>query len=188
MENKPALTIADQIQLLKSRGMLFRDEKEASIHLLTISYYRLKGYWWDMQTDLTKHTFGEGVYFEDVIARYYFDKRLRTILFDAIEYIEIALRTKMIYYLSITYGPLWYLDANIFESDTKIIHEVEKTMHLHAVDELKRDLDRSHEIFIKDHKERYPDKPIDCWKALEVASIGTLSKLYKSLKHQLPED
>jgi len=30
MPNKPAYTIADQIQLLKSRGMLFRDEPKAA--------------------------------------------------------------------------------------------------------------------------------------------------------------
>jgi abortive infection bacteriophage resistance protein len=51
MANKPALTITDQIKLLKSRGMLFRDETMAAHYLKNISYYRLKGYWWDMQAD-----------------------------------------------------------------------------------------------------------------------------------------
>ncbi|MGO3655209.1 MAG: Abi family protein, partial [Sphingobacterium sp.] len=43
------------------------------------------------------------------------------------------------------------------------------------------------EIFIKDHRHRYPDQDVDAWKMLEVASLGTLSKLYKNLLHQLPE-
>lgn len=44
MSNKPAYSIADQITLLKQRGMLFRDEGKASHFLENISYYRLKGY------------------------------------------------------------------------------------------------------------------------------------------------
>ena len=49
MSNKPAYSIADQISLLKQRGMLFRDEGNAPHFLENISYYRLKGYWWDTQ-------------------------------------------------------------------------------------------------------------------------------------------
>ena len=97
MINKPARSIADQLQLLKDRGMLFRFEKKATHFLQNISYYRLKGYWWDMQKDRVNHLFDTNTYFEDVIERYNFDRHLRLILFDAVERIEIALRTKMIY-------------------------------------------------------------------------------------------
>jgi abortive infection bacteriophage resistance protein len=31
--------------------MLIPDEQQAAFCLNHISYYRLKGYWWDMQTD-----------------------------------------------------------------------------------------------------------------------------------------
>ena len=96
MVNKPAYTIANQIALLKQRGMLFRNEFSASHYLENISYYRLKGYWWDMQDDFTSHILRPHTYFEDIIDRYNFDRQLRLILFDAIERIEIALRTKMI--------------------------------------------------------------------------------------------
>lgn len=104
MPNKPARDIADQLQLLKDRGMLFRNETEALDLLRNISYYRLKGYWWDMQSDRVNHIFYSNTYFEDVIERYNFDRILRLILFDAIERIEIALRTKMIYHLSLSHG------------------------------------------------------------------------------------
>lgn len=178
MANKTAYTIADQILLLKSRGMLFRNEQQAAHFLLNISYYRLKGYWWDMQTDLINHTFGPNTYFEDVMDRYTFDRHLRLILFDAIERIEIALRTKMIYLLSLTYTGLWYLDPALF---------TDPAQHSKHLVELQLDFDRSQEIFIKDQKNRFPGDPVDAWKILEVASFGTLSKLYKNLNHQLPE-
>ena len=178
MPNKPARNITNQISLLKQRGMLFRNELQASQFLRNISYYRLKGYWWDMQEDKTIHTFKPNVYFENVIERYNFDRRLRLILFNAIERIEIALRTKMIYYLSLSYGATWYLDSNLFANSLK---------HVENVNHLQREFGYSQEIFIKDHKRKHPNSNAESWKILEVASMGTLSKFYKNLKHQLPE-
>ena len=84
--NKVSRTIAEQIALLKSRGMLMNDEQTAAFYLGHISYFRLKGYWWDMQTDQIQHIYVPNSYFEDVIARYNFDRQLRLILFDAIEF------------------------------------------------------------------------------------------------------
>lgn len=178
MANKPAYTIAQQITLLKQRGMLFRNEEEAPHFLKNISYYRLKGYWWDMQSDYCTHIFKPNTYFEDIIDRYNFDRQLRLILFDAIERIEIALRTKMIYFLSISYGGLWYLNGNLFDN---------KHLHNELLIDLRKEFDRSQEIFIKDQKRRYGYQDADAWKVMEVASMGTLSKFYKNLNHQLPE-
>jgi len=185
--NKPAYKIQDQITLLKQRGMLFKDESKAYNLLRKIGYYRLKGYWWDMQSNTNTHLFQPNVYFENIIERYDFDRRLRIILFDAVEQIEITLRTKMIYHLSIAYGGLWYLNPLLFE--TKVITQNGKTQtaHLFELDELQKEFNRSQEIFIKDQRLRYPGQDVDAWKILEVASMGTLSKLYKNLKNQLPE-
>jgi abortive infection bacteriophage resistance protein len=185
VSNKPALTISDQIALLKTRGMLFRNEADATKALGNISYYRLKGYWWDMQSDNINHTFISNTYFEDILDRYVFDRRLRLILFDAIELIEVTLRTKMIYHLSLTYGGLWYLDSALFQ--TTFRPGSTQTIHMEIVAELKKEFYRSKEIFIIDHINRFPGSDPDAWKLLEVASMGTLSKLFKSLRHNLPE-
>lgn len=158
--------------------MQFKDEHQAIHFLSNISYYRLKGYWWDMQSDRANHTFANGSYFEDVLERYTFDRHLRLILFDAIERIEIALRTKMIYHLSQNYGGLWYLN-------TVICHDI--TIHNKLLSDLKDEFGRSQEVFAKDHKRRNPKQDPDAWLLLEVASMGTLSKLYKNIAHQLPE-
>ena len=183
--NKPAYTITEQIALLKKRGMLFRNETEASQCLNDIGYYRLKGYWWDMQQDHVQHIFNPNTYFEGVIERYHFDRQLKLILFDAIERIEINVRAKMIYHLSVQYGGLWYLDPNLFETTLYTKEEITKTTHLHTLDELNKEFRRSQEIFVRNQKDRYPGQSPDAWKILEVASLGTLSKLYKSLKNQL---
>jgi len=185
MPNKPPYTIQEHINLLKSRGILFGSEPLAIEFLKTVSYYRLKGYWWDMQADYNQHIFTTNTNFENIIERYNFDSKLRLILFDAVERIEIALRTKMIYHLSLNYGGLWFLNANLF--DNSMYNSTSKTFHQNTLDELKKEFDRSQEIFIKDHRSRFPNQYADSWKTLEVASFGTLSKLYKNLTHQLPE-
>lgn len=84
----------------------------------------------------------------------------------------------MIYHLSLRYGPCWYQDFNIFNNSVWL------AKHL---DTLMTEFNRSQEIFIVDHKNRYPNDYPESWKIMEVASMGTLSKYYKNLKHNLPE-
>ena len=91
MSNQKPRTIDEQIRLLRSRGMAFSNEEEAKQCLAHISYFRLKYYWTDMRDEETEHDFKENASFDEVIARYNFDRNLRLILFDAIEIIEVAL-------------------------------------------------------------------------------------------------
>ena len=176
--NKAPRTITEQIALLKTRGMLMKDEQKAAFYLGHISYFRLKSYWWDMQTDRVNHIFAPNSYFEDVIARYNFDRQLRLILFDAIELIEIALRTKLIYHLSQAYGGLWYLDDSIV---------MDKTKHQDCVADLQTEFARNGENFAKEFCRKHPNENPDAWLMFEVVTFGTLSKIYSNLKHQLPQ-
>lgn len=175
---KPAISIQDQTALLLSRNMSFRNVADAPHFLSNISYYRLKGYWWEMQDNKVNHHFGNGSLFEDVIDLYNFDRHFRLTVFNAIERIEIALRTKLIYHLSITYGPEWYLNPASFDKQKEFASFISKVYS---------DMGRSSEEFIIKHFDNHPTEHLESWKALEVLTLGTLSKLYQNLKHQLPE-
>lgn len=70
MANKLPKTIDEQLVLLKQRGMIFKNEANAINHLKNISYYRLKGYWWEMQDNKARYTFKANSYFEEVIELY----------------------------------------------------------------------------------------------------------------------
>ena len=65
--------------------------------------------------------------------------------------------------------------------------KVTQTTHFHTLDDLYKEFNRSQEIFIRNHQRLHPRQPAEAWKMLEVASMGTLSKFYKSLKITLPE-
>ena len=122
-----------------------------------------------------------------LIALYNFDRGLRLILFDAIEIIEVALRAKIINHLSQAKDSgLWYLDASLFER---------KDYYEDFVLDLKYEFDRSTEPFAKEYIAEHPNwdwesmegNNPDAWMILESATFGTLSKMYKNLKSQLPE-
>jgi abortive infection bacteriophage resistance protein len=115
MYEKIALTIDAQIVQLQQRGLQIDSADNASHFLSYISYYRLAGYWWPMQKEPKEdHIFKENSKFLDVISLYNFDRELRLLIFDAIEKIEISLRTKLIYSLSHELGPWWFQDMEIY--------------------------------------------------------------------------
>lgn len=93
--NQRPRTIQEQLTRLKEKGMEFNDEQIAISYLARISYFRLKYYWVDMLDINTRH-FVNGTSFNTIIDRYEFDKKLRNILFGAIEILEVGLRTKFI--------------------------------------------------------------------------------------------
>lgn len=171
--NKQPISIADQISILKSRGLMFDNEQEAVEYLKIISYFRLASYWKPMESDKLKHIFKPNSKFENVVTLYNFDKELRTLIFSAIQSIEIALRTKIIQIVSSNYGAFWFTEKSLFSNTT-----IFSKCLLNIEEELKR----SKEDFLIEHFAKYDNPPYPpAWKTLEVSSFGTLSKLYCNL-------
>ncbi len=101
MPLKPFKTIEEQSQLIVSRGCA-ADEEDLQEKLLNVSYYRLSGYFYlfrefDPLTKQRTNRFVAGTNFQTVWRMYCFDRQLRLVLLDAIERIEISLRTKIAY-------------------------------------------------------------------------------------------
>lgn len=167
-----------QISRLQERGLIIDDPELAKEYLRNISYFRLQGFWWEFQKDKTSHKFQENIKFEDVINLYTFDRKLRLILFDALERIEIALRTKLVYYPSIELDQWWFENPkNFFIKD----------FHKDTLAEIDKDLKRTKEVFIQSHYNKYGTEhrpPV--YKTLEVISFGCLSKLYSNLNNTIP--
>lgn len=74
---------------------------------------------------------------------------------------------------------------------------VSKELHQQHLADLMNEFMRSGEVFIKEYKRKYgvwedrkcvslTQQP-DAWVIFEVATFGTLSKIYKNLNHQIPE-
>ena len=171
--NKQPISIADQISTLKNRGLMFDNDQAAIESLKIISYFRLANYWKPMESDKLNHIFKPNSKFENVLSLYNFDKELRTIIFSAIQSIEIALRTKIIQIVSSNYGAFWFTNKSLF---SKV------TIFSKCLSNIEEELKRSKEDFLIEHFAKYDNPPYPpAWKTLEVSSFGTLSKLYCNL-------
>jgi len=93
--NKPPLSISEHISQWISRGLLIPDPARARRYLSVISYYRLSAYTLPFQVGDSEHHFKTGTTFDAVLDLYIFDRRLRLLILDAIERIEVALRARM---------------------------------------------------------------------------------------------
>ncbi len=116
--DKPPKTYQEQIALLKERGVIFDDEKKAEHQLAAISYYRLSAYMFPFKKNVGGHIVDEfryGTTWKDIYNLYVFDRKLRLLVFDAIEKIEVAVRCQIVYQLSHRYGSHWQDNPDIFK-------------------------------------------------------------------------
>ena len=172
--NKQPTDITTQLAMLKQRGLIVSDEDTALKQLASISYFRLASYWKIFETDEATHQFASDTRLEDVISLYTFDRELRSIIFTAIQDIEVALRTRIIHFFSLSHGAFWFMDASKFNS---------RSIFQTCLDNIQVELSRSKEEFLQEHFAKYssPSMP-PVWKTLEVVSFGNLSKLYANMK------
>ena len=78
---KQPITLAEQINILKQRGLIFEDEDAALRILSFISYFRLASYWRVMEENSRIHRFRNGSKFSAVLSLYTFDSERRSFVF-----------------------------------------------------------------------------------------------------------
>lgn len=159
--------------------MGFSDEAAARHTLTHINYYRLRAYWLPFEVvnaaDPTAvHTFVPGTQFETALASYTFDQRLKLLLMDAVERVEIALRTRWAHELALRYGSHAYLDTALFANTPR---------QARCLQSLQDEVVRSQETFIKHYRDTYVDPALPpIWAVCEVLTLGQLSQWLDNLK------
>ena len=176
--DKPALSIDDQVERLRERGMVFSDAQRVRHYLTYIGYYRLSAYWLPFEDQPAagqprSHRFRSGTTFEAVLSLYIFDRKLRLLVMEALDRIEIAVRTGWATSLAMKHGPHAHLDPTLFE----------KTWHQKAITRMKTDLAGSSETFVKHYKQTYdtPELP-PIWAVVETLTFGSLSKWFNATR------
>ena len=121
----------------------------------------------------TPHCFKPNTQFEQIWDVYVFDRELRLLLLDAIERIEVAIRTRFAYEIAHRHGTHAYMDKQYFKNELS---------WQKSLDILRSEIDRADEVFI-DHYKRNYDTPAlpPIWVVCEVMSFGQLSKWYNLL-------
>ena len=180
---KKAYRIDQQIARLKSNGMAFDDEEKAKEILLDVGYYRLGFYSFPYEIKFPclehrDHKLKPGTTFKSVYDLYEFDTRLRRLLLNALDRIEVNIRTKLTYNISLRYvdAPCWFVNRKYVTS--KFVNDFEERVYAAM---------RKNPI-IQHHHANHPGIYAPAWKTIEFMTIGNIITLYDSLKEPEAKD
>ncbi len=175
---KKSLKIDEQIDLLEERGMVFDNKEKAKEILLDVGYYRLGFYSFPFEKSFPEknnrtHELRQGTSFQSVYDLYLFDAKLRRLLLNALDRIEINLRSKITYIVSNHYesSPTWFVDKAVMK--TAFVEGFRKTVYDNILEN----------PVIKRHHDKYiNDRYAPAWKTLEFFTLGNLTALYQALR------
>ena len=176
--NKPPLSPRQHLNQLKQRGLLIDDEERVLQYLYHIGYYRLSAYFIpfeNLDTPTIDHEFKGNTHFDDVLNLYIFDRKLRLLIMEAIERIEVAVRTQWADKLSVNNN-----DAHAFMLSE---HFKDPWKHQKNLSKIANELKDSKETFVLHYREKYKQPflpPI--WAVVETMSFGALSHWFANTK------
>ncbi len=169
--NSKPLTCEEQIALLQERGILVKDSQAAIQHLSSVGFYRLFSYVKPLLA-ISSHP----VDFDQAWDLYVFDRKIRLLLIDAIERIEVAFRVAISERMSIQYGSLWYNDPNQFSNLKR---------HADFIQEVAKLIKRKKHPLIKHYYETYSAPSLSpSWMLIECLTFGNCSKVFCNLKNR----
>lgn len=165
---------ADIVSLLQSRGLNIDNPQRAEHYIRNIGYYRLSAYLYPLlQMPKEVHRYKTGCTFQDALNLYRFDKKLRLLLFNEIEKVEIALRSALANIVAEATGNIfWMTDASMFANADKF----KRTMAL-----VDKELNNSKEDFIQHFKGKYSDAYPPAWILIEILPLGVVTRIYENL-------
>ena len=171
-QHQSPMTIDEQVENLKSIGLIVEDEEYAKRILNDISYFRLiKAY--SLNLKPKNGNYVDKVTFEQLVELYLFNANFRQIIFPEIE--KINVRCRIANYFAEQYGVLGYLEADNF---------VNQEYHQSFIDDIEEEIGRNSKApFVKNFRDNYEGGQLPIYALVEVFSFGTLSKFYKNMKN-----
>lgn len=182
MKTKEFKTIEEQIEILKSRGLVISDIDKAEGLLLRENYFFINGYRHIFLKNHKEDTFITGTTFEELYAVFQFDRSFRNVLFKNLLIVENNLKSIIAYKLSKKYGirEKDYLKPSNFSQDIKKVRQVNDVLN-----KVKRQIKlngRQHSATLH-YLSNYGYVPL--WILVKLLSFGMINELYSILK---PED
>jgi abortive infection bacteriophage resistance protein len=204
VQSKPFLGYAALVALLESRGMVIADRHHAERKLAQIGYYRLSGFWYpcriikrnsatqvviDQRTQRPERdeNFQPNTQFQCVIELYLFDKKLRQLMLDAIERIEVHVRSIIAHEVGF-HDPLGYQNSQLINprntQDWVDKHGARRNTWDEWLQKHTLQIARSREDCIVWHRDNHKAMPF--WVVIEAWDFGLMSKYFDMLnrKHQ----
>lgn len=187
---KPWLSLEEQVQKLAGRGLDIGDTSQAMEEIYRVGYYRLTGYLHPFRQNIVEtsddgttsitllNSYEPGTTLDQVIALVDYDRRLRLLMLDAVERIEISVRMRIGYTLG-KRSPFAHLDSVTFEENF-----VRRYKHGAWVAKAQQSHQRSHELFVQHFDNTY-DGQLPIWALTELLELGQLAVLYSGFQREI---
>jgi abortive infection bacteriophage resistance protein len=171
---KPPLTFEQQADQLIARGLLAPSRDDVIEKVAAVNYYRLSGYWYPFK-DLNdpQERFQPNTHMETIWRRYTFDRQLRLLVMDAIERVEVAIRTRLVNLHTLNHGAFGYLVRSTLPGQG---HDE----HFRFCQKVREEVNRNREKFVEHYRDKYTseiDTPL--WIACETMTFGAMLTLYR---------
>ena len=131
MARKTFKTLDEQIEILKTRGLVIVDEGKAKDILLRENYFFVNGYRHLFMKSSKDKSFIPGTTFEELYAMFVFDRRVRNIFFKNLLIVENNIKSLISYQLSKKYGykEKEYLNPKNFTKDPIKVRQVHDVLN-----------------------------------------------------------
>lgn len=175
--DKPVKSFEEQADLLLARGLV-ADRDQLIRRLRATNYFRLTTYLYRFRVQ-DSDRYQSGTTLDQVWGLYTFDQRLRTLLLDAIEAIEVYTRTQLAFHFAQDHGPFAYSDPRHFPNlkQDKFIEWQRK-----LDDQVGRSL-RSKEDFVSHFFRKYGDEHtrLPIWILVELMDFGSILTFFRGV-------
>ena len=182
-------TIEEQIEILKSKGLKFKNEENAKHILLRENYYYLTEEYENVFMDLKRSTekkdvFMPDTYFEELYAIYNMDREFRNLIFDYINLIETHVKSYVSYTFSKKYGYKDYLKRENFIEGKKFDKNVNKLLN-----EIEKNRNRNFKTPGSNEKKYLDENGIlPLWVLVKAFTFGNITNFYGLMKMQEKEE
>lgn len=180
-KRKEFKTLDEQIEILKSKGLVINNEEKAKKILFRENYFFINGYRHIFLKSPKDRIFIEGTTFDELYGLFVFDRNIRNIMFKNILIVENNIKSIMSYQLSKKYGikEKEYLKPSNFTKDFTKVRQVADVLN-----KMKRQIrvnGKQHSATLH-YVTNYGYIPM--WILVKVLSFGIISELYSILKDE----
>lgn len=198
---KPWLSVEQQVERLTCRGVDVSDRDRATALLKAIGYYRLTGYLYPFREseqyaheDRTRtrvlSRYRPGTTLAHAEAVIDFDRRLRLLVMDGVERIEVAVRMQIGYVLGRT-SAFAHEDrtcfTEAFTGERTDARNPAPSSHVRWLQRVNERRAKSDEQFVAHFRDKYDDR-MPIWAITEILELGQVAVLYRGLRQQDAEE
>lgn len=174
-EVKPFLTYEEQLNNLeKKKHMILRNRVFAMSKLQDISYYALIDGYKNLFYNPMTRKYYDGTTFEDVVALYDFDEKLRALVFRYLCHVEQKIRSLISYHFCAVYSERQeaYLRIENYNCTNRNKKGIEKLVQTLCI-EAEKNMDHPYIVY---QRNTYGNVPL--WVMMKTLTFGQISKMY----------